>query len=277
MKISWTRAYLLFEDALRLIVRATGHLQVALAVFIGLALKSWCPWPSIFFLYVIWLFPERVLGVIALSFYLLLWLPSSYHLPFHIHMVLLAAYMLATPPRWRRFRTWSGWNSIRNRFYPIKYDTFAPPRSTHPDRREAPRIYAIAPHGVYGEGVHLTMVLTEKFADVVPVGSSVMTWLPIVKGKKSRLSVRVFHLLSNHARGKNRCVRIVRHDSRDQVCHYGDTLCRERHFAGARRDSRHTVRKGSASRGSAKGVCRMRGASRGGYHSRLYAQCMDSL
>lgn len=42
-------------------------------------------------------------------------------------------------------------------------------------------MYAIAPHGTYGENIHLAFVLTETFADVVPVGASIMTWLPIVK------------------------------------------------------------------------------------------------
>jgi hypothetical protein len=162
-------------------------LSAILCVLIGLNLLF--PSLPLLFFCVIWFFPERVLGVLALSVYLFIWLPSRY-LPAHVHLTLLAVYMLNNPPRWKGFRSWSGWDVIRNRLYPVKYDRSDPP--THPDRIGTPRIYAIAPHGLYGEGVHLSMVLTAKFVDVVPVGSSVMTWIPIVKGESLPLDFFFF-------------------------------------------------------------------------------------
>jgi hypothetical protein len=155
-------------------------LQWLLVGMCGLIIANLFPWSPLLFLYVIWFFPERVLGILALSVYLFIWLPSRY-LPAHVHLTLLAVYMLNNPPRWKGFRSWSGWDAIRNRLYPVRYDRSDPP--TYPDRIGTPRIYAIAPHGLYGEGVHLSMVLTAKFVDVVPVGSSIMTWIPIVKGE----------------------------------------------------------------------------------------------
>jgi 1-acyl-sn-glycerol-3-phosphate acyltransferase len=143
-------------------------LSISLAVFHR-------SYDALFFV-ALWFFPERMVGVVALSVYLFVWLPHSWGLPFMWHVPLLAVYMINPLPEIPEFRTWAGWDTVRRYLYPVEHAGNRPdlPKGTV-------AIYAIAPHGVYAENIHMGMVLNRDFADVVPVGASIMSWIPLAK------------------------------------------------------------------------------------------------
>lgn len=146
------------------------------ALFGGLALGVWLTESkTLAFFTCLWFFPERMIGVMALSWYLLIFLPSYASLSFDLHVLFLTVYMLLPLPEVRGFRRWSGWDWVRRVLYPVQY------ANEQTLEQDEVAVYAISPHGVYAENVHLGMVLTSKFADVVPVGSSVMSWISIAK------------------------------------------------------------------------------------------------
>ncbi len=127
----------------------------------------------------IWFFPERVLSVIILGAYLMVWLPWGL-LPWYFHLPLVVAYMCFTPREWPAFRAWSGWDWKRRSYFGMSVDD---PHGTLTSAKPPPnpRMYLFHPHGMYGGCVIFSLILNRDHLDVVPVGTTILTWLPIVK------------------------------------------------------------------------------------------------
>ncbi len=123
----------------------------------------------------LWGFPERVVGLSVLFLFLFVWLPWGLLSPL-MHLACFIVYMAITPPKWKAFRTSRLWDWMRENVYPTRHMDGGVTLATH-----HPQVFAISPHGIFGEGVHLAFTLTDHFVDVTPVGSSFMTWMPITK------------------------------------------------------------------------------------------------
>lgn len=129
----------------------------------------------------LWVFPERVLGLSFIFFYLFVWLPWAV-IPLAWHLAALFIYMAVTPKKWEPFRTSRLWDWLRANLYPVSHHANdVPAPQFGEDGFPRRRIFAISPHGIFGEGVHLCFTLDKRFIDVTPVGSSFMTWMPITK------------------------------------------------------------------------------------------------
>lgn len=125
----------------------------------------------------VWLFPERVIGLLVLFLWLFVWLPWGL-LSVPMHLALLVVYIAIVPPKWKAFRASPLWDWVRDHLYPVRHMDVLPPLLSE---SSPVRMFAISPHGIFGEGVHLAFTLTKEFVNVTPVGSSFMTWMPVAK------------------------------------------------------------------------------------------------
>jgi 1-acyl-sn-glycerol-3-phosphate acyltransferase len=88
----------------------------------------------------------------------------------------LAYYWGPRLPEWRALRTWRFWGWVRRVYF---YGTELPLRAPH--HRDGQVLYVAWPHGVYAEAVSVVLLTSEAFADVLPVCSSVLFAIPILR------------------------------------------------------------------------------------------------
>lgn len=86
------------------------------------------------------------------------------------NLLLLGLYLMWSLPQSNTFKAWSGWDHFRSNMYSHGV-------SIHTNQV----IYAICPHGMHGEGTILWFVLNKLYLDVVPVATSLLFWIPIVR------------------------------------------------------------------------------------------------
>lgn len=87
--------------------------------------------------------------------------------------ILLCAvyYMLPKLPKSDTFKSWSGWAYFRRNFKVVGAD--------QPAKTQV--IYAICPHGMHGEATIIYFVLNAVYRHVVPVATSLLFYIPIVR------------------------------------------------------------------------------------------------
>lgn len=92
------------------------------------------------------------------------------------HALLVGLYFMYQLPEWPAFKYWSGWAYMRDTHFSMPTKDVAP----LPHARKQV-IYAVFPHGHYGESVMFYMVLNRLFEGVVVVTTSLLFWIPIVR------------------------------------------------------------------------------------------------
>jgi 1-acyl-sn-glycerol-3-phosphate acyltransferase len=105
---------------------------------------------------------------------------------------LVGLYFMVQLPRSARFCHWDGWRYMRERHFSLRVfeagdlqqrdqKTWIPPHSRSRDGKESQVLYAVCPHGVYGEVVMFYMVLNKLYDGVTVVATSLLFWIPIVR------------------------------------------------------------------------------------------------
>lgn len=103
---------------------------------------------------------------------------ETFHLPpgfitlvlFLPNLLLLGLYLMWSLPQSNAFKAWSGWEGFRRNMYSHGV-------SVHTNQV----IYAICPHGMHGEATIAWFVLNRLYLDVVPIATSLLFWIPIVR------------------------------------------------------------------------------------------------
>lgn len=90
---------------------------------------------------------------------------------------LVGLYYMYRLPESPTFKHWSGWNYMREHHFSIK-TTGAKQLYDDADQQV---IYAVAPHGCYGEAVMFYFTLNEKYKHAVTISTSLLFWIPIVR------------------------------------------------------------------------------------------------
>lgn len=89
------------------------------------------------------------------------------------NLILIGIYFMYQLPYVPAFKSLPIWKYFRESYFTIKTVNYEPPSSQV--------IYAVSPHGCYGEAIHIGFVLNETFKSVVPVSTSLLFWIPIVR------------------------------------------------------------------------------------------------
>lgn len=90
------------------------------------------------------------------------------------NFLLVGLYYMYRLPESPEFKFWSGWNYMREKHFSIK--------TTGVQVYENQQvIYAVAPHGCYGESVMFYFTLHALYKNVVTISTSLLFWIPIVR------------------------------------------------------------------------------------------------
>lgn len=90
------------------------------------------------------------------------------------NLLLIGIYFMYSLPKSQAFKCWWGWDYLRKHYFCV----------TEEDEKkysDSPKIYAVAPHGSYGEAVIINFTLNPKYKHVITISTSLLFYIPIVR------------------------------------------------------------------------------------------------
>lgn len=86
-------------------------------------------------------------------------------------------------PMWPAFRTWRGWNLWRTWWLPVEPAVypFEPKRTEDQEAERGQTLYAVIPHGVFGEAVIPQFVLNPRYISATTMVTSLLQYIPIAR------------------------------------------------------------------------------------------------
>jgi 1-acyl-sn-glycerol-3-phosphate acyltransferase len=106
------------------------------------------------------------------------------------NLILVGIYFMYSLPKSQSFKCWWGWEWLRRCYFgltePSKPNNLRKSgESESPsklvDSDSPPKIFAVSPHGCYGESVIIGFTLNPQFKSVTTISTSLLFWIPIVR------------------------------------------------------------------------------------------------
>lgn len=123
------------------------------------------------------------------------------------NLILIGVYFMYQPSKSMRFKCWWVWEYCRREWFKVNGEEIGKAKITEEEEEKekkrkiagekdrkilgeeiggspplsSPRIYALSPHGSYGEAAIIGFTLNPKFKHVTTISTSLLFWIPIVR------------------------------------------------------------------------------------------------
>jgi hypothetical protein len=118
------------------------------------------------------------IGLIDVTIFLII--PLLLGIPPMLYVPFVAVYWIWVPRESAAFRSWWGWDYLRDTYFPFSVKGPGAHLLLNPDAKQQ-YMFGIHPHGVYSVSSIVYFGCNSKLLHVKPVGTSVLFLLPIIK------------------------------------------------------------------------------------------------